>query len=995
MSRDMRIKGGMIDRSTPLDFTFNGHHYQGYSGDTLASALLANDVHLVGRSFKYHRPRGILTSGPEEPNALMTIGEGADQDPNTRATMAELYDGLVSRSQNHIGPLGFDVMAINDWLSPVLGAGFYYKTFMWPAAFWEKFYEPTIRRAAGLGALSTMEDPSQYDKGYRHTDVLIIGGGIAGLTAALTAGRAGLDVILADEDFQLGGQLLASQGHIDDHPHQIWVASALAELNAMDHVTLMPRSTVFGVYDHGVYGVLERLSDHLPADQSGPYRQVMWKIIAKQSILASGALERPVAFADNDRPGIMLAGAAREYAARYGVATGSRVTIMTNNDSGIDTAIDLNALGVSVAAVIDSRAAADSHARLPKGMRLITNDQIVGTRGRKRISGITLASGERLTTDCLAVSGGWSPTLHLTCHHRGRPQWDDQIIAFTPGADIPPGMMLAGSVTGAMSTQACINSAIDAADAVIKTLGAPSRPKAMRKAGGKTPPRPQAEDRAYGIAPLWQMGDGKGRQFVDYQNDVTAKDIKLAHQEGYRSVEHLKRYTTLGMATDQGKLSNVVGLALMAKASGKSIADTGTTIFRPPYTPVPIGAFAGRSRGANFRPTRLAPSHHWAKEQGAVFVEAGAWLRAQWFPQAGETHWRQSVDREVMATRSAVGVCDVSTLGKIDIQGRDATGFINRVYANGFAKLAVGRTRYGLMLREDGFVMDDGTTARLGDQHYVMTTTTANAVLVYRHLEFCRQCLWPDLDVQLISTTEQYAQYAIAGPNARQLLNRVVDNGVDLSDAAFPFMACGEITICNGIPARLFRISFSGELAYELAVPSRYGDALIRLLMEVGKADGVTAYGTEALGVMRIEKGHPAGNELNGQTSAHHLGLGRMLTQKKDYIGRVMATRPELIREDGFRLVGLKPVDPQQDIMAGSHILPVGARNVVAHDQGWVSSVAYSPMLGTSIALGFVAGGDRRYGEVVRAADLLRGHDIEVEITSPHFFDPEGRRLHG
>jgi NADPH-dependent 2,4-dienoyl-CoA reductase/sulfur reductase-like enzyme len=481
MSRDMRIKGGIIDRSSPLGFTFNGHHYHGFSGDTLASALLANDVHLVGRSFKYHRPRGIMTAGPEEPNALMTLGEGADQDPNMRATMAELFDGMVSRSQNHIGPLGFDVMAINDWLSPVLGAGFYYKTFMWPSAFWEKFYEPIIRKAAGLGALSTIEDPSQYDKGYRHTDLLVIGGGIAGLTAALAAGRAGLDVILADEDFHFGGQLLAAQGQIDDQSHQDWVNAAIAELSAMDHVTLMPRSTVFGVYDHGIYGVLERLTDHLPADQSGPYRQVMWKIMAKQSILASGALERPVAFADNDRPGIMLAGAAREYASRYGVATGSRVTIMTNNDSGIDTAIDLDSLGISVAAVIDSRAAADSHARLPKGMRLITNGQITGTRGRKRISGITLASGEKLTTDCLAVSGGWSPTLHLTCHHRGRPQWDDQIIAFTPGADIPSEMLLAGSVTGAMSTQACIDSAIRAADTAIKTLGKTSNSSATKK----------------------------------------------------------------------------------------------------------------------------------------------------------------------------------------------------------------------------------------------------------------------------------------------------------------------------------------------------------------------------------------------------------------------------------------------------------------------------------------------------------------------------------
>jgi sarcosine oxidase subunit alpha len=584
------------------------------------------------------------------------------------------------------------------------------------------------------------------------------------------------------------------------------------------------------------------------------------------------------------------------------------------------------------------------------------------------------------------VSGGWSPALHLTCHHRGRPVWNDDIVGFVPGEDLPPGLLLAGSVTGAMSTKACLDQAVIAVNTALKDLGK----KTISK------PKISAEDKAYHITPLWQMGSNpKARKFVDLQNDVSSKDIKLAHQEGYRSVEHLKRYTTMGMATDQGKTSNVLGLAIMAEQSGRSIADTGTTIFRPPYTPVPIGAFAGRSRGKAFRPIRLAPSHQWAKEHNADFVEAGAWLRAQWFTRKGETNWRQSVDREVLATRSAVGICDVSTLGKIDIQGRDATAFVNLVYANGFAKLPVGKTRYGLMLREDGFVMDDGTTARLGDNHYVMTTTTANAVLVYRHLEFCRQGIWPDLDVQLISTTEQYAQYAIAGPEARQLLNKIVDNGVDISDAAFPFMACGEISICNGIKARLFRISFSGELAYELAVPARYGDALIRLLMDIGQPLGITPYGTEALGVMRIEKGHPAGNELNGQTSAHHLGMGRMLNPNKDFIGKVMAMRPELTREDGVRLVGLKPVDPNHTISAGAHIVAIGAATTSANDQGWVSSVAWSPMMQTSIALGFVVSGNTRYGEVVRAADPLRGNDVEVEIVSPHFFDPEGRRLHG
>ena len=985
MNTNMRIKGGMIDRNRPLNFTFNGHKYSGFTGDTLASALLANNIHLVGRSFKYHRPRGIFTANSAEPNALMTIGTDAHQNPNTLATTAELYQGMVCRSQNHIGGLGFDLLAFNNFLAPFLGAGFYYKTFMWPPAFWEKIYEPMIRRAAGLGALSALEDPSHYDKGHRHADVLVIGGGVAGLRAALLAGRAKLKTIVADEDFHFGGQLLTSQGEIDGKSHKNWLKTTLAELASMDNVTLMLRSTVFGVYDHGIYGVLERRSDHLNPEKTREVRQIMWKIMAKTAILASGASERPIAFSDNDRPGIMLASASLAYAQRFGVATGGRISLMTNNDSGIDSAIALHAQGLNVDAVIDSRGRAESHHRLPKSVRLIPQGQIVGTHGRQRITSITLQSGARIPTDCLAIAGGWSPNLQLTCHQRGKPIWNESLAAFLPPRQLPQGMMLAGSVQGDMSTQACLNSATHAATTAIKALG-------------KTPPKPDspiAENRPYTIKPLWRMGGGRKRQFVDLQNDVTTKDIAQAHQEGYSSVEHLKRYTTLGMATDQGKLSNLIGLALLAEASGKTIPETGTTIFRPPYTPVPIGAFAGRHRGRGFRPTRLTPSHRWAEAEGASFVEAGAWLRAEWYPQKNETHWRQSVDREVIATRSAVGICDVSTLGKIDIQGRDATQFINFVYANAFAKLPVGKVRYGLMLRDDGFVMDDGTTARLSDTHYIMTTTTANAVSVFRHLEFCRQCLLPDLDVQLISTTDQYAQYAIAGPNARRLLARLVDDSIAITNEAMPFMGCAEISIAGGIPARLFRISFSGELAYEIAVARRYGDALIRHLMVLGKADGITPYGVEALGVMRIEKGHPAGGELNGQTAAHHLGLGRMLATKKDYIGKAMATRPALTRDDGVRLVGLKPLDRQDSIGGGAHILPINSGNSAKEDAGWVSSAAYSPMLGSSIALGFLEAGDQRHGEEMRAYDPLRAQDIRIRITSPHFFDPERSRLYG
>ena len=539
-----------------------------------------------------------------------------------------------------------------------------------------------------------------------------------------------------------------------------------------------------------------------------------------------------------------------------------------------------------------------------------------------------------------------------------------------------------GAAAGHLSTQAALKTGAEAAAQALSDLGLPTGALDV----------PEAEDAAIAITPKWYV-PGKGRAWIDPQNDVTVKDVKLAHQEGFRSVEHLKRYTTLGMATDQGKAGNILGLAVMAEMTGRPIPETGTTIYRPPYTPVAMGALAGRSRDKEFKPTRLPPSHKWATEQGAVFVEAGMWLRAQWFPRAGETHWRQSVDREVLATRASVGICDVTTLGKIDIQGKDAGAFLDRVYANTFSTLPVGRVRYGLMLREDGMVMDDGTTARLAEDEWVMTTTTANAVAVFRHLEFCRQCLWPDMDVQLISTTEAWAQFSVAGPNARRLLEKVVDQ--DISDAAFPYMACGSITVCGGLRARLFRISFSGELAYEIAVPTRYGDAMIRELMKAGEEFGAVAYGTEALGVMRVEKGHVAGNELNGQSTALNMGLGKMVSKKKDAIGMVLSQREAMVAGDGLRLVGVKPVDPAKGLTAGSHFLAAGAPATAEHDDGWLTSVVHSPHLGHSIALGYLRNGGARLGERMRAVNLLKKTEVEVEIVSPHFFDPTGERLHG
>jgi sarcosine oxidase subunit alpha len=981
MAESFRLSGGLISRRTPLNFIFNGRGYGGFKGDTLASALLASGRHLVGRSFKYHRPRGILSAGIEEPNALVTIGENAEQDPNIRATVAELYHGMIARSQNHFGPLGFDMMAVNDALSSFLTAGFYYKTFMWPASLWEKVYEPLIRRAAGLGALSGLEDSDKYDKGHLHCDVLVIGGGAAGLTAALTAGYAGLRVILADEDFLMGGRLNTENDVIDGMASSAWATVATAELSSMPNVRIMPRTTVFGVFDHGIYGAVERLTEHM-ADRVKAPRQIMYRIYSKQAILAAGSIERPIAFANNDRPGIMLAGAVRSYANRYAVAAGKNVTVFTNNNDGWRTAEDLIGRGVNVAAIIDTRKTA--HVNAPADVRIITGAGITGTKGRRRVESLTTTTGETIATDAIAVSGGWSPTVHLTCHHNSRPKWNAKIAGFVPAGEMPPGMRVAGAANGHMMLSEALKTGQEAAIEAAKDLG-----KSIR-----TRRTPKCEDRNFAIEAKWHIPSGRKRAWVDFQNDVTTKDITLAQKEGFEAVEHLKRYTTLGMGTDQGKTANIPALAVMAEITGKPIAEIGTTIFRPPYSPVPISVFAGRSRGVDFRETRLPPSHTWAEERGAVFVEAGTWMRAQWFPQEGETSWLESVNREVIATRSDVGICDVSTLGKIDIKGRDAGEFVNRVYANGFAKLPVGKARYGLMLREDGFVMDDGTTARLADNHYVMTTSTDNAGPVYRHLELYRQGVWPGLDVSIISTTDQYAQFAVAGPKSRRLLERLVDE-FDLANGAFPFMSAAELTICGGIPARLFRISFSGEMAYELAVPARYGDALARVLMEAGEDLGVTPYGIEALSVMRIEKGHPAGRELNGQVSAHHLGLEGMLSGAKDFIGSVMAQREALTRPDGLRLVGLKPVDPAATLTAGAHFLNPGAASTASHDQGYMTSVAHSPNLGTSIGLGFIKDGRNRMGDVVRAADFVRGTDIEVTIMSPHFFDPEGARLHG
>jgi glycine cleavage system aminomethyltransferase T/NADPH-dependent 2,4-dienoyl-CoA reductase/sulfur reductase-like enzyme len=945
--------GGLIDRGKPLNFTFDGESFQGFAGDSLASALMANGQMLMGRSFKYHRPRGPITAGAAEPNALVELRSAGRKEPNTRATMIELYDGLEARSQNRWPSLGFDLGAINSLASSIFVAGFYYKTFMWPKSFWEKIYEPLIRKAAGLGTASREADPDRYEKSYAHCDLLVIGSGPAGLMAALAAARSGGRVLLADEGSELGGSLLFEQEEIGGISGLGWARGMIAELASMPNVTLMPRTTIFGWFDGNIFGAVERVADHVAAPSHNEPRQRYWRIIAKRAVLAAGAEERPFVFGGNDVPGVMTASAMRRYINQYAVAPGSRVAIFGANSSVDRTSRDLRSQGVET---------------------MVGKKGYFEVRGGKRVRQAIFDGHHVFDCDAVAMSGGWSPIVNLMCNRGARPIWNDRLAAFLP-PDVGGAFVAAGSANGKMLLSECL---------------ADGAAKGMLK--GKLPSIPKCKDEAYTISPLWWVKESKGKAFVDYQNDVTVKDLPLAAREGYNHIELAKRYTTAGMATDQGKLGNVNAIAILAEATGKTIQEIGTTTFRPFYTPVSFGAFAGPFTGKHFQPVRKSPLHQWGEEHGAVFVETGLWMRSSWFPRGGED-WLAAATREVTATRNGVGLCDVSTLGKIDVQGKDAGRFLDILYCNTFSTLAVGKARYGLMLREDGIVMDDGTTSRFAEDHFVMTTTTANAAKVMSHMEFVHQALFPDFDVTYTSVTEQWAQMAIAGPQARATLNKIID-GAKLDDVNTPYMAAREISILKGLQVRLFRISFSGEHAYELAVPADFGNGVARALMQAGGEFGITPYGIEALSIMRIEKGHVAGGELNGTTTAGDLGLGKMMSTKKDYIGRMMAGREGLLDAKRQVVVGIRPVDRRDRLRAGAHLLTRGQSPSLANDQGYITSVAFSPMLNMWIGLALLSDGRNRKGEVLQVFDGLRNVHMLAEICEPTHFDPENRRLH-
>ena len=996
MSHRLPAGGRLINRSKPLTFTFNGKQFQGFEGDTLASALLANDQLLVGRSFKYHRPRGIMAAGAEEPNALMGLGEGTRFEPNQRATTTELFAGLKATSQNHWPSLEFDIGAVNNAFARFLTAGFYYKMFIHPRPFWKHIYEPFIRRTAGLGRAPDAEthDADRYEQIYAFCDVLVAGGGLAGLTAALGAAQQGKRVIVM-EQARFGGRVATDGARIDDLSADGWQVEAMETLGSMPNVTILPRTMVAGVHDHGYVLGYQRVADHEPG--TGKPRHRLWRVRAGHVINATGAIERPLSFAGNDIPGVMLASAMRDYLANWAVVPGKRVVIVTNNDDAYRTALALHGAGVEVAAVVDART--EARGTLPEraralGIRVAEGMAVHHVEGGKRVSAVALcrqdgdggAVAETIACDALGMSGGWSPVVHLWSHCGGKLLWDEQGAFFHPDPARPP---LSHDGKAFVTSLGSANGLMQASDIMAEAIAAfPGDPEALVARGAA--PEPEAP-----LLPVWMMParagyDLRSKMWLDPQNDVKVSDVQLAAQEGYASVEHAKRYTTLGMATDQGKLSNINGLAILSDALGQPIPQTGTTTFRPPYTPISMGAIGAEARGAVFQPLRRTPLHDWHEANGASWEPVGHWRRPYAYPRAGESR-HDAVLREVRQTRQSLGLLDASTLGKLMVKGPDAARFMDMLYTNLMSTLKPGKCRYGLMCNENGFLMDDGVVARLSDDAFLCHTTSGGADRIHAWMEDWLQCEWWDWLVHVVNLTEQFGQIAVVGPNARKVLEKLGGN-IDLTREALPFMEWRAGTLA-GIPVRLFRISFSGELSYEIAAPAGQTRALWDSLMDAGAEFGVMPYGTETLHIMRAEKGFiMIGDETDGTVIPQDLGLSWAVSKKKeDFLGKRGMERPGMTSTDRWQLVGLETLD-------GS-VLPDGAlsplegvnANGQRRTQGRVTSTYFSPTLGKGIALGLVHRGPDRMGEVISFMGE-DGKPVSARIVDAVFFDKAGEK---
>ncbi len=996
MSQPFRLnKVGLINRNKKISFTFNGKKLFGYEGDTIASALIANGIHLVGRSFKYHRPRGFFGAGVEEPNAKLQVEFNGHSEPNVNATEMELVEGLSATSQNCWPSVNFDIGAINNFLNMFFPAGFYYKTFMWPKSFWYKIYEPFIRKAAGLGVASIEKDKERYEHKFEYCDLLVTGSGPSGLASAYAAAKNGAKVILAEDKPRFGGTLLTDDVSIDNLSGKDWAEKIITELKSMPNVTVKNRSQVFGYYDHNMLVMFERVSDHLEKKSKFTPRQRLWYIRAKETILSTGSIERPIVFGNNDTPGIFLSAAAKEYMKVYGVLVGKKPLIFTNNDSAYETALEFKKNNVEPI-ILDTREEHSSELideAKSKGIDIRFSHGVIVANGYKKVKSAKIGklnkdknSFEKIETvdcDCICVSGFWTPSVHLASQSGNKLKYEEKIDAFIPDKKKQHETSVGaanGSFTLEESLKHGFENGSNLSAKITETKTEISIPNVNEKKYG-------AHDKFW-CMPLPKNENPK--RFVDFQNDVSVSDIEIALREGYRSIEHVKRYTTLGMATDQGRTSNLNGLQLVSNIENKIVPEVGHTTFRPPFTPITIGTIVGREVGMEYMPTRKTPMHEWHEKNNAVFVDAGAWKRPRYYKQGNETLFEAS-KREAKNVRENVGICDVTTLGKIDIKGPDAAEFLNRVYTNAWIKLPVGKARYGLMLREDGIVMDDGTTTRISENHYHMTTTTAQAANVLSHLEYYLQIVWPELNVNVVSTTEQWAGAAIAGPKSRDMLSKLYPD-LDVSNEALPFMGYKEAEFF-GVPSRIFRISFSGELAYEINVKSDHGLFMWEKMMEVGKEFGNQPYGTEALSTLRIEMGHVAGPELDGRTIPSDVSLNGLVSKKKDFIGKNSLGREAFNVESRQKIVGLIPIDRKSSIPEGSHIVQDQNAKLPNPKLGHVSSSCWSVENNNPFSLAIMKDGKNMIGKKFFAVSPLKNKSIEVEVISSHYVDPEGKRV--